>query len=53
MKKYQSFLTENFQLLEGKFSIYMNRRIFVMFAVYICYQDLFLKTWPRYHVFHL
>ena len=30
MKKYQSFLCENFQFLELKFSIYLNRRVFVM-----------------------
>ena len=30
MKKYQSFLSENFQFLEVKFSIYLNRRVFVM-----------------------
>ena len=29
-KKYQSFLSGNFQFLEVKFSIYLNRRIFVM-----------------------
>ena len=29
-KKYQSFLTENFQFLEVKFSIYLYRRVFVM-----------------------
>ena len=29
-EKYQSFLSENFQFLEVKFSIYLNRRIFVM-----------------------
>ena len=34
MKKYQSFLSENFQFLEVKFSIYSNRRVFVMY-VYI------------------
>ena len=33
MKKYQSFLSENFQFLEVKFSIYLNRRVFVMFQV--------------------
>ena len=27
---YQSFLSENFQFLEVKFSIYLNRRVFVM-----------------------
>ena len=30
MKKYQNFLSENFQFLEVKFSILLNRRIFVM-----------------------
>ena len=30
MKKYQSFLSENFQFLVVKFSIYLNRRVFVM-----------------------
>ena len=30
MKKYQSFLSENFQFLEMKFSIYLNRHVFVM-----------------------
>ena len=33
MKKYQSFLSENFQFLEVKFSIYLNRRVFVMGTV--------------------
>ena len=31
-EKYQSFLSENFQFLEVKFSIYLNRRVFVMMA---------------------
>ena len=30
MKKYQSFLSKNFQFLEVKFSVYLNRRVFVM-----------------------
>ena len=30
MKKYQSFLSKNFLFLEVKFSIYLNRRVFVM-----------------------
>ena len=30
MKKYQSFLSENFQFLEVKFSIYLNRHVFLM-----------------------
>ena len=29
-EKYQSFSTENFQFLEVEFSIYLNRRVFVM-----------------------
>ena len=29
-KKYQSFLSEQFQFLEVNFSIYLNRRVFVM-----------------------
>ena len=29
-EKYQSFSSENFQFLEVKFSIYLNRRVFVM-----------------------
>ena len=30
MKNIKSFLSENFQFLEVKFSIYFNRRVFVM-----------------------
>ena len=29
-EKYQSFLSENFKVLEVKFSIYLNRHVFVM-----------------------
>ena len=29
-EKYQNFLSVNFQFLEVKFSIYLNRRVFVM-----------------------
>ena len=29
-EKYQNFLSENFQFLEVKVSIYLNRRVFVM-----------------------
>ena len=32
-EKYQSFLSENFPFLEVKFSIYLNRRVFVMFSL--------------------
>ena len=33
-EKYQNFLFENFQFLEVEFSIYLNRRVFVM-----CYDN--------------
>ena len=34
-EKYQNFLTENFLVLIVKFSIYLNRRVFVMgFSVF-------------------
>ena len=32
-EKYQHFLSENFQFLEVKFSIYLNRHVFVMQAI--------------------
>ena len=31
-KKYQSFSSEHFQFLEVKFSVNLNRRVFVMFS---------------------
>ena len=33
-KKYQKFLSENFQFWEEKFSIYLDRRVFVMGYMY-------------------
>ena len=36
MKKYQEFLSENFQFLEVKFSIYLNRHVFVMLLLDEC-----------------
>ena len=33
-EKYQSFLSENFQFLEAKFSIYLNKRVFVMIHIF-------------------
>ena len=35
MKKYQRFLSENFQFSEVKFSIYLNRRVFVIFSIHV------------------
>ena len=34
-EKYQSFLSENFQFLEVKFIIYLNRHVFVMTCIHI------------------
>ena len=34
-EKYQKFLPENFQFLVVKFSIYLNRRVFVMLCLYV------------------
>ena len=31
-KKYQNFLSENFHVLVVKFSVYLNRQVFVMYA---------------------
>ena len=36
MKKYQSFLSETFQFSEVKFSVYLNRRVFVMNNSCLC-----------------
>ena len=33
MKKYISFLSEKFQFLEVKFSIYLYSRVFVMYKI--------------------
>ena len=33
-EKYQRFLSDNFQFLEVKFSIYLHRRVFVMASYY-------------------
>ena len=38
-KKYQSFSSENFQFFEVKFSIYLNRRVFVM-IIYLKHDNL-------------
>ena len=38
-EKYQGFMSENFQFLEVKFSIYLNRRVFLMECV-------FRLAWP-------
>ena len=42
MKKYQRFLSENFQFLEVKLSIYLNRHVFVMSGL-ISVADLILN----------
>ena len=34
-EKYQNFLSENFHFLVVKFSVYLNRHVFVMFPIRI------------------
>ena len=53
-EKYQSFSSENFPFLEVKFSIYLNRHVFVMFFMFrasISNDSLLLLTllvnWPH------
>ena len=43
-EKYQNFLSENFQFLVVKFSVYLNRRVFVMIFVPSgnCYSEVSL-----------
>ena len=45
MKNIRFFLSENFQFLEVKFSVYLNRRVFVMslYFLVICV----LETYSR------
>ena len=50
-EKYQSFLSENFQFLEVKFSIYLNRRVFVMLSNISEYQYIFEATVAIVHMF--
>ena len=40
-KKISQFLSENFQFLEVKFSIYLNRRVFVMFFFFFFFHLYF------------
>ena len=35
-EKYQKFLSENFHFLVGKFSVYMNRHVLIMWVYTIC-----------------
>ena len=43
MKNIRVLLSENFQFLEVKFSIYLNRRVFVMFFL------IFIGSFPAVH----
>ena len=57
MKKISKFLSENFQFLEVKFSVYLNRRVFIMkqakttletggkFGT-VLYETIFLRNQP-------
>ena len=44
MKNIRVFVSENFQFLEVRFSIYLNRRVFVMVSalIHLC------KTYAKY-----
>ena len=44
MKNISIFLSENFQFLEVKFSIYLNRRVFVMSGILFFKGSVFLKN---------
>ena len=51
MKKYRSFLSENFQFLEMKRSIYLNRRVFVMRLATAILKSLLTNVWlKRFYV---
>ena len=43
-EKYQKYSSENFQFLEVIFSIYLNRRVFVMLACYVPLLHLFFVS---------
>ena len=47
-KKYQSFLSENFLFLEVKFSIYLNRRVFIMVQQKTNIMELFVMEQHSY-----
>ena len=52
-ENYQRFLSENFQFLEVKFSIYLNRHVFVMYdcAASLAELILYCLNMPQRHFF--
>ena len=44
-EKYQGFLSENFQFLEVKFSVYLNSHVFVMNRFVIPHHITFYLFW--------
>ena len=52
-EKYQFFFSENSQFLEVKFSIYLNRRVFIFFVSFFYFFDktYVLSTYKKHHVF--
>ena len=52
-EKYQNFLSEHFQCLVVKFSVNLNRRVFVMFVFVCIFNHINIKkegmmwTWPK------
>ena len=51
MKKYQSFLSKNFQFLEVKFSIHLNRRVFVMNKRFVCRVKKISRNFEIFFIF--
>ena len=45
MKKYQSFLSKNFQFLEVKFSVYLNRHVFIMQIKLLPFSIAFIRPY--------
>ena len=50
MKKYKSFLSENFHFLVVKFSVYLNRRVFVMFQAFTFFVTAYLFLLQTLHM---
>ena len=48
-EKYQSFLSENFQVLEVKFSIYLNRRVYVMDSAQPAHFPSLIRIFTRHN----
>ena len=43
-EKYQNFLSENFQFLKVKFSVYLNRHVFIMQVILCTEESVFVTS---------